>query len=181
MSRIGKLPVKVPSGVKVNLSSQEIKVEGPKGKLGYRLPVGVLVKHEGDEIVVQKDEAAQKKAVALQGVTRTVIHNMIHGVSQGFEKELDIIGVGYRAAVKGKVLNLTLGFSHPVDYELPEGVTAAVEKNTHIKLASANKVLLGQVAAEIRAYRPPEPYQGKGVRYTGERIISKDGKAAGSK
>lgn len=182
MSRVGKAPVKVLSGVKVQIQGRQVHIEGPKGKLSHTLPEeGVTVKLEADQLQVLPEESAGKRAGALQGVTRTVLDNMVKGVHTGFKKELDVVGVGYRAAVKGEILNLTLGFSHPIDYSLPTGITAKVEKNTHIVLEGADKVLLGRVAAEIRDFRPPEPYQGKGVKYSDERIIRKAGKAAGSK
>ncbi|MBN21672.1 MAG: 50S ribosomal protein L6 [Bdellovibrionaceae bacterium] len=180
MSRVGKLPVKVTSGVKVNLTPTEIKFEGPKGKLQFPLPQEVTVTLENEELTV-KPRDGFKKARAMYGTTRAILNNMMVGCSSGFTKELDIIGVGYRAAVKGRTLELNLGFSHPIEHELPAGIEAKVEKNTHLVLTGADKVLLGMVAAKIRSYRPPEPYQGKGVKYSDERIIRKQGKAAGAK
>jgi len=180
MSRVGKMPIKVESGVKVQIAGQAIKTEGPKGKLSFDLPEGVKVRMDGDQIVVEKVPGADN-AAALFGTIRSVIANMVHGVSQGFTRELDINGVGYRAAVKGQTLSLTLGFSHPIDFELPQGVSARVDKNTHLVLTGADKVVLGMVAAKIRGFRKPEPYQGKGVKYTEERIIRKQGKSAGAK
>ncbi len=177
MSRIGKNPVKIASGVKIDYKGQVIKVEGPKGKLSYTLPEGLTLKVEATQIIVVKDENFPKSD-ALQGSTRAQIHNMVHGVSEGFVRELDIVGVGYRAAAKGKQLSLTVGFSHPVDFDLPEGITAKVENNTHVVLNGADKILIGMVADNIRGIRPPEPYQGKGIKYTNERIIRKAGKAA---
>lgn len=182
MSRVGKVPVNILKGVKVQVQGTEFKAEGPKGKLTYQIPEGVSVKIVGEQVQVERDSSAPlKTAAALQGTTRTVIHNMIHGVHTGFTKELDIVGVGFRAAAKGNTLNLTLGFSHPVDVTLPEGVTAKVEKNTHLILSAADKVKLGLIASQIRALRKPEPFQGKGIRYSDERIIRKQGKAAGAK
>jgi large subunit ribosomal protein L6 len=180
MSRVGKAPVRVVQGVKVEIKDGTVRVEGPKGKLNHKLPSGVLVKVENGQVLVIRDEGVEN-AAALHGLTRTLIQNMVHGVSVGFTKELDIVGVGYRAATKGSTLNLTLGYSHPIDYELPAGVTAKVENNTHLVLSSADKILLGMVAAKIRSFKEPEPYQGKGIKYTNEHIIRKQGKAAGAK
>ncbi|MFN7684953.1 MAG: 50S ribosomal protein L6 [Oligoflexia bacterium] len=180
MSRVGKAPVRVVQGVKVEIKDGTVRVEGPKGKLNHKLPSGVLVKVENGQVLVIRDEGVEN-ATALHGLTRTLIQNMVHGVSVGFTKELDIVGVGYRAATKGSTLNLTLGYSHPIDYELPAGVTAKVENNTHLVLSSADKILLGMVAAKIRSFKEPEPYQGKGIKYTNEHIIRKQGKAAGAK
>jgi len=180
MSRVGKAPVKLASGVKIDLKGQALKVEGPKGKLSFDLPEGVIVKVEGQEIQVSKGE--EQDSTALQGVVRTQIHNMVVGVSTGFTKELDIVGVGYRAAAKGDVLSLTVGYSHPVEFKLPTGISAKVENNTHVVLNGSDKVLIGMVADKIRKIRPPEPYQGKGIRYTNEHIVRKAGKtAAGGK
>jgi large subunit ribosomal protein L6 len=181
MSRVGKVPVKILSGVKVDIKEDLLKVEGPKGKLSHRLPRGVVVKVEDGSIVVSSDLAAASNAAALHGLTRTLIHNMVHGAHTGFSKELDIVGVGYRAAIKGSVLSLTLGYSHPIDYELPAGITGKVEGNTHVVVSGADKMLVGMVAAKIRSFKEPEPYQGKGVKYTDEHIIRKQGKAAGAK
>jgi large subunit ribosomal protein L6 len=181
MSRVGKAPVKVATGVKIDLKGQHLKVEGPKGKLEFKLPTGVTLKVEGSEIKVIKDES-HPSAGALQGVVRTEVYNMVTGVSQGFTRELDIVGVGYRAATKGDTLSLTIGFSHPVDYKMPAGIQVKVENNTHVVLTGSNKMILGMVADKIRGIKPPEPYQGKGIRYTNEHIVRKAGKAAaGSK
>jgi large subunit ribosomal protein L6 len=181
MSRVGKVPVKILSGVKVDIKDGLVKVEGPKGKLSHQLPVGVVVKIQDGSIVVTGDREASNNAPALHGLTRTLIHNMVHGAHTGFTKELDIVGVGYRAAVKGSVLSMTLGYSHPIDYELPVGISAKVEGNTHIVVNGADKMLVGMVAAKIRSFKEPEPYQGKGVKYMNEHIIRKQGKAAGAK
>jgi len=181
MSRVGKVPVKVLQGVKVDVKDRVIKVEGPKGKLSHELPRGVNAKVEGGSIVVSRDEAASNDASALHGLTRTLVHNMVHGVHTGFTRELDIVGVGYRAAVKGTTLSLTLGYSHPIDYQLPVGIAAKVDNNTHITLSGADKMLVGMVAAKVRSFKEPEPYQGKGVKYSDEVIIRKQGKAAGAK
>jgi large subunit ribosomal protein L6 len=178
MSRVGKAPVKIATGVKIDLQGKVLKVEGPKGKLSFNLPEGVVAKVEGQEIKVLKDEAFEN-AGALQGAIRTQIQNMVTGVSTGFTREMDIVGVGFRAATKGNVLSLTVGYSHQVDFKLPEGVQAKVENNTHIVLTGSDKMILGMAADKIRAVRPPEPYQGKGIRYTNEHIVKKAGKAAG--
>ena len=180
MSRVGKAPIKIASGVKIDIKGLLLKVEGPKGKLSFNLPTGVVLKVDAQEIKVEKAEDADSSA--LQGVIRTQVQNMVTGVSQGFTRELDIVGVGYRAATKGNVLSLTVGFSHPVDFKLPEGIQAKVENNTHVVLSGSDKMVIGMVADKIRGIRPPEPYQGKGIRYTNEHIIRKAGKAAaGSK
>ena len=181
MSRVGKVPVKILQGVKVDLKDDLVKVEGPKGKLSHQIARGVTVKVENGAIVVDRNEEVSNKAAALHGLTRTLIHNMVHGVHTGFSKELDIVGVGYKAAVKGTTLSMTLGYSHPVDYALPQGITAKVENNTHIVVSGADKMLVGMVAAKIRSFKEPEPYQGKGIKYTDEHIVRKQGKAAGAK
>lgn len=180
MSRVGKNPIKVASGVKVNLADGLVRVEGPKGKLSFKIPSGIVLKIEPTSIQVQL--ASEDQSSAIQGTIRSQIQNMVTGVSEGFTRELDIVGVGYRAAAKGKVLALTVGYSHPVDFDIPEGVTARVDGNTHVVLTGADKGQLGMVADKIRGVRPPEPYQGKGIRYTNEHIVRKAGKAAaGSK
>ena len=180
MSRVGKAPIKLASGVKLEFKNQLLKVEGPKGKLSFNIPTDVVLKIEANEVRVEKAESAP--TAALQGVIRSQVQNMVTGVTTGFTKELDIVGVGYRAATKGNVLSLTVGFSHAVDYKLPEGIQAKVEGNTHIVLTGSDKMLIGMTADKIRGIRPPEPYQGKGIRYTNEHIIKKAGKAAaGSK
>jgi len=181
MSRVGKNPVKIQAGVKVDIKDSTMKVEGPKGKLSMSIPRGILAKVDNGSILVTRDEKLSDNAPALHGLTRTLIHNMVHGVATGFTKELDVIGVGYRAAMKGQVLSMTLGYSHPVDYELPVGITGKVEGNTHIVVTGADKMLVGMVAAKIRSFKEPEPYQGKGIKYSDETIIRKQGKAAGAK
>lgn len=180
MSRVGKQQIKVPSGVKVEVKNRIINVEGPKGKLKHTLPNGVDTKIESGVLhVVRNDEV--EGAPALHGLTRTIIHNMVHGVSQGFSKELEVVGVGYRAATKGNVLNLTLGYSHPIDFKLPEGIQAKVDANTKITISGADRMLVGMVAAKVRSFKKPEPYQGKGIKYANEVIVRKQGKAAGAK
>jgi len=180
MSRVGKSPVKLPQGVKVEIKGKLVKVEGPKGKLQHSLPDGVSVSVKDGDILVARDESVPN-AAALHGLTRTLVHNMVHGVHTGFTRDLEIVGVGYRAAVKGQELTLTLGYSHPVVYELPAGVSAKVEASTKVSVSGADKILVGMVAAKIRSFKEPEPYQGKGVRYANEHIIRKQGKAAGAK
>lgn len=180
MSRVGKQPIKVPTGVKVEIKDNTIRVEGAKGKLFHTIPDGVVVKLETGSLIVDPDPVVSD-AGSLQGLTRTLLHNMVHGVSQGFSRELEIVGVGYRAQTKGTVLNLTLGYSHPIDYKLPEGIQAKVDNNTKITVTGADKMLVGLVAAKIRSFKEPEPYQGKGIKYSNEIIIRKQGKAAGAK
>lgn len=178
MSRTGKQPIAIPDKVKVNLAGEAIHVEGPLGKLSQPIHGEVQVKLENQEIqVTRKDDEARSRA--MHGLTRSLINNMVLGVSKGFTKELDIQGVGYRAEVKGKVLNLSLGFSHPVEFPIPEGIDIKVDKQTHIIITGYNKVQVGQIAADIRKIRPPEPYKGKGVRYSNETILRKAGKSAG--
>jgi large subunit ribosomal protein L6 len=177
MSRIGKKPILVPKNVKFSFANGEVKLEGPKGKLSFRPHALMKVELVGSEIIVTRADES-REARALHGLTRTLISNDVVGVSQGFTRELDITGVGYRAEVKGKALHMSLGFSHPVIFNLPEGVTAAVdEKRTHITLTAANKQLLGATAAKVRSFRPPEPYGGKGVRYSDEVVKRKEGKS----
>ena len=175
MSRIANQPVPVPAAVEINLNGQQLTVKGPKGSLEHKIHGLVAVTHENGELLFKaRDES--KAANALTGTTRSVANNMVIGVNDGFERKLELVGVGYRAQSKGKVLNLTLGFSHPVDYELPEGVTADTPSQTEIVVKGTDKQQVGQVAAEIRAYRPPEPYKGKGVRYSDEVVIRKEAK-----
>jgi large subunit ribosomal protein L6 len=177
MSRIGKLPVEIPSGVKALVEKGTVKVEGPKGKLAFALPKGIEVSLDANKLVARrKSDTAQGKAY--HGLVRAQLFNMVKGVTAGYEKKLEIVGVGFRAAVKGKTLNLTLGYSHPVDFPIPEGITAKVENNTTVVLQSADKSLLGDTSAKVRALRPPEPYQGKGIKYSDEKIRRKAGKAA---
>lgn len=175
------MPIKIPTGVKVEIKGEQIRVEGPKGKLSHKLPVGVVVTSAAGAVTIAAAKDKAENAGALHGLTRTLVHNMVHGVSQGFTRELEIVGVGYRAQTKGNVLNLTLGYSHPIDYKLPDGVQAKVDANTKITVTGADKMLVGLVAAKIRSFKAPEPYQGKGIKYAGEHIIRKQGKAAGAK
>lgn len=177
MSRIGKLPVVLAKGVKATLKDDNLLVEGPKGKLETKVRPEVTVEITDSRIVVKR-HGDSKEERALHGLTRKLIANMAQGVSTGFTKVLEINGVGYRADVKGNLINLTLGYSHPIVYQLPPGVTAKVERQVLITLESAEAQLLGTVASEIRALRPPEPYKGKGIKYATETIRRKAGKAA---
>lgn len=176
MSRIGKKPVDIPAGVEVKIADNEIVVKGPKGELTQKLHEKVTVEIEGQQVIVKKNDET-KLARSLYGLYRTLIYNMIEGVVKGYERRLEVVGVGYRAALKGKDLDLSLGFSHPVIVSPPEGIEFAVEGQTKIVVKGIDKQLVGQVAANIRKIRKPEPYKGKGVRYEGERIIRKAGKA----
>lgn len=175
MSRIGKKPVAIPSGVTVTIDGTAVTVKGAKGTLSQVFDRSVNIE-QADGCVNLAPRDASKNANAQYGTARAVINNMVIGVSQGFEKKLQLIGVGYRAKAAGNSVNLSLGFSHPVDYQLPAGVTAETPSQTEIILKSADKQLLGQVAAEIREYRKPEPYKGKGVRYADEHVIRKEAK-----
>jgi len=176
MSRIGKVPVVIPDGVKVVLEKQSVSVTGPKGALSIEVRPEIGVALEGSTVVVTK-KGSTRAARELYGLSRTLISNMIEGVSAGFEKKLEIVGVGYRAAVQGDVVNLSLGYSHPILYKLPEGIKANIENQTLITISGIDKQLVGQVTAEIRAFRKPEPYKGKGVKYVDEIIKRKAGKA----
>jgi large subunit ribosomal protein L6 len=180
MSRIGKKPVAIPKNVKVAVTNGEVKVEGPKGKLSFHPHKAMKVKVDGSNVIIERVDD-ERIAKSVHGLTRTLIANMVAGAEKGFSRELDISGVGYRAEVKGKDLHMTLGFSHPVIYKLPEGVTAQVtdEKKTHIILSAADKQTLGATAAKIRSFRPvtKDPYGAKGVRYSDERVKRKEGKS----
>ena len=177
MSRIGKQPVTVPAGVEVKLAADSITVKGPKGEMVSPLFDGITASQEGAEIQLACSDLGNKKMKGNFGLARALLANNITGVSEGFKKVLELRGVGYRAASQGKSLNLSLGFSHPVVYELPEGVEAVVDKS-NITISGHDKQRVGQVAAEIRAFRPPEPYKGKGVRYIDEHVAMKEGKKA---
>lgn len=175
MSRIGKQPIAVPPKVKVEIKGQQVLVEGPKGKLNFKLPERTSLKVEGGNIVVSRtNDDAQSKA--LHGLSRALVNNMVKGVSEGFVKKLEIQGVGFKAAVVGKVVNLSLGYSHPINYAIPDQIKVTVEENTKVTIEGPDRQVVGQVAAEIRAYYPPEPYKGKGVRYVGEKVVRKEGK-----
>jgi large subunit ribosomal protein L6 len=175
MSRVGKSPVAVPKGVEINVSAEQISIKGPLGSLTQRLTEEVRVKREGDEILVEQLHESIRSN-AMSGTTRALVANMIQGVTKGFERRLNLVGVGYRAQAQGDKLNLTLGFSHPVVHSMPKGVKAETPTQTEILIKGIDKQQVGQVAAEVRAYRPPEPYKGKGVRYAGERVIIKETK-----
>ena len=179
MSRIGRLPISIPDGVKIALEDRVIRVEGPKGKLKAGIPPGIRVKVEGGVIRVAR-EAEESSLKALHGLARKLIANMVEGVNKGFSRVLEINGVGYRAEVKGTELHITLGYSHPIVFPLPAGVTATVERQIILTLRCADKQLLGETAAVIRGLRPPEPYKGKGVKYREEVIKRKAGKAVGA-
>src|ERR1700742_4955460 len=175
MSRIGKMPVVVPPKVKVEIKGQKVFVEGPKGKLDFEMPKRTSLKVEGGNIVVSRDgEDAQAKA--LHGLSRALVNNMVKGVSEGFVKKLEIQGVGFKAAVQGKIVNMTLGFSHPINYPIPDQIKVTVEENTKLTIEGPDKQVVGQVASELRSFYPPEPYKGKGVRYAGEHVQRKEGK-----
>ena len=178
MSRIGNKPVTVPSGVKVELVNDIIKVEGPKAKLDKLLPPLVELAIEDTLVTVSRVEET-KRARAMHGLTRSLIASMVIGVTEGFKKDLEIIGVGYRAQMSGNKLNINLGYSHPIEYDVPEGVTVTVTDNTKISVQGPDKQIVGQVAATIRGFRKPEPYKGKGIRYAGEQIVLKEGKTVG--
>lgn len=176
MSRIGKRPIPIPAKVTVTVDGQSINVKGPKGELSRTLPFGVVVEQEGDLLLVKRRDDS-RPARERHGLCRTLVANMVEGVSQGFQKRLEIQGVGYRAQVQGKTLNLSLGFSHPVKFDPPSGIDFAVENNTNVIISGIDKEIVGNIAASIRATRPPEPYKGKGVRYAGEFVRRKAGKS----
>lgn len=177
MSRIGKKPIEVPAGVTVEPQEKAILVKGPKGALRVDVPRGIRIEKKDGRLLTHSENDEQ---AALHGLIRSLVANAIRGVSQGFEKHLDIVGIGYRAEVKGKTAVFTLGYSHPIEFPIPEGVTVSVEKQTHLVVQGFDRRQVGQVAAEIRALRPPDPYKNKGVRHTGERLKKKVGKAVGA-
>jgi large subunit ribosomal protein L6 len=175
MSRIGKSPVAIPPGVEVNISADRISVKGPLGTLTQQLSSGVTVEKADNVLkIVRKDETRQSNAMS--GTLRAILANMVHGVTKGFERKLNLVGVGYRAQAQGDKLNLTLGFSHPVVHMMPKGIKVETPTQTEIVIKGADKQVVGQVAAEVRAYRSPEPYKGKGVRYSDEQVILKETK-----
>jgi len=175
MSRIGKKAVPVPNGVTVTLDGQNVAVKGPKGQLSWTLPEDIVVAQEDGQLTLamRQDTA---RAHAMWGLSRTLVNNMVVGVTQGYEQTLELVGVGYRAAMKGQALSMQLGFSHDVDIKPPQGVSFATPKQTEIKISGIDKQLVGETAARIRRIRPPEPYKGKGVRYAGEKVRRKEGK-----
>jgi large subunit ribosomal protein L6 len=177
MSRIAKLPVKLPHGVAATVAAGAVTVKGAKGSLTLPLAEGVTVAQKDQTLVVEvADGKATNERIAAAGATRANLANMVAGVAKGFERKLELVGVGYRAAVQGKSLNLTLGFSHPVNFPVPEGISIETPSQTEIVVRGSDRQKVGQVAAVIRGYRPPEPYKGKGVRYAGEKIVMKEGK-----
>jgi len=178
MSRIGKNPITIPKGVEVKTEGQLVKVKGPKGSLSRQIHEAIAVKIEGGIIKIEKKRDSNFDS-KFHGLSRTLVANMVEGVTTGFSSTLSLIGVGYRAAAKGKGLTLTLGFSHPVEYDPPAGIELKVDKQTTVIVSGADKEMVGQVAANIRGFRPPEPYHGKGVRYADEHITTKVGKAGG--
>jgi large subunit ribosomal protein L6 len=175
MSRIGKQPILIPPKVKVAVNGRSVSVEGPKGKLNIELNRRTSAKVDGDKVLVARD-GDDAEAKAMHGLSRALVNNMVKGVSEGFVKKLGIQGVGFKAAVQGKIVNLSLGYSHPLLYPIPDQIKVTVEENTKLTIEGPDKQVVGRVAAEIRAYYPPEPYKGKGVRYDGEHVVRKEGK-----
>jgi large subunit ribosomal protein L6 len=178
MSRIGRKPIPLPAGVKVQLSAEAVDVQGPKGKLKIRVPAGIKFEQKDGVLNALRQSEDHR---ALHGLARALVANAVRGVTEGFKKELDIVGVGYRAESKGKSVVFALGFSHPVEFPVPEGIQIAVEKQTHLVVSGADRAQVGQVAADIRGLRPPDPYKQKGIRLTGERLKKKAGKAGAAK
>jgi large subunit ribosomal protein L6 len=180
MSRIGKQPIPIPPGVKIQLEGTTVRAEGPKGKLTQPVPEGLTPKMANGTLVIERG-SEERHVRALHGLARALVANMVTGVKDGFERKLEIVGIGYRAQMQGKSIQLALGYSHPVLFPLPDGVTAEIDKQTAITLRGADKALLGQTAAKLRALRKPDPYKGKGIRYAGEVVRRKVGKKAGAK
>lgn len=176
MSRIGKRPIPVPAKVSITIDGQDIQVKGPKGELSRTLPSGVMVLQDGETVLVNRKDDS-RLARERHGLCRTLVANMVEGVSNGYQKRLEIQGIGYRAQLQGRNLNLSLGYSHPVVFEPPAGIEFVVENNTNVVISGIDKELVGNIAASIRASRPPEPYKGKGVRYAGEQVRRKAGKS----
>ena len=179
MSRIGRKPVSIPQGVKVNIDGAVVRAEGPKGKLMQPVPAGLSAKLENNQLVISRS-GDDRKTRALHGLARALVANMVTGVKDGFERKLEIVGIGYRAQLQGRAIQLALGYSHPVIFSLPEGVTAEIERQVSITLRAADKAVLGQTAAKLRALREPDPYKGKGIRYSNEVVRRKVGKKAGA-
>ena len=175
MSRIGKQPISIPTTVKVDVKGPKVFVEGPKGKLDMQIPRRTAYKVESGQVLVTRD-GDDAEARAMHGLSRALLNNLVKGVSEGYVKKLEINGVGFKAAVQGKVINLSLGYSHPVNYDIPDQIKVTVEENTKVTIEGPSKQVVGQVAAEIRSFYPPEPYKGKGVKYSDERIERKEGK-----
>ena len=174
MSRIGKSPVPIPSGVTVTLDGQKVAIKGPKGELSWTVADEIEVAQE-DGALTFKPRSDSQRARAMWGLSRTLVGNMVQGVTQGYERTLELVGVGYRAAMKGRALSMQLGFSHEVDIPAPDGITFTVPRQTEIRISGVDKQLVGEMAARIRKVRPPEPYKGKGVRYAGEKVRRKEG------
>ena len=175
MSRIGKQPIAIPPKVKVEVKDRKVFVEGPKGKLDWELPRRTSLKVADGKIAISR-EGEDAQAKALHGLSRALVNNMVRGVTEGFVRKLEIQGVGFKAAVQGKNVNLVLGFSHPINYAIPDQVKVTVEENTKLTIEGPDKMMVGKVASELRAFYPPEPYKGKGVRYVGEHVQRKEGK-----
>jgi large subunit ribosomal protein L6 len=174
MSRIGRKPIGVPAGVKVQLTASSVDVQGPKGKMSVKVPHGIKFEQKDSTLQALRESDSQR---ALHGLARALVANAIVGVTEGFKKEMDIVGVGYRAELKGKTVVFNLGYSHPIEFAVPEGISVAVDKQTHLTVTGADRALVGQVCANIRGLRPPDPYKQKGIRITGERLKKKAGKA----
>jgi large subunit ribosomal protein L6 len=178
MSRIGRQPIPLPAGVKVQIQPKSVEVQGPKGKLTVPLPGGITFEQKGTELHALRQSEEQR---ALHGLARALVANAVQGVTKGFQKDLDIVGVGYRAELKGTFVNFSLGYSHPIEFQIPAGIQITVEKQTHLAVSGADRARVGQVAADLRALRPPDPYKQKGIRITGERLKKKAGKAGAAK
>src|SRR6202040_941108 len=178
MSRIGNKLISVPSGVKVQIKDESVEVQGPKGKMAISLPRGIHFDQKDSTLIARRDSEEQR---ALHGLARALVANAVAGVTQGFKKDLDIVGVGYRAELKGKAVAFALGKSHPIEFKIPEGIQIAVDKQTHLTVSGADRGHVGQVSADIRSLRPPDPYKQKGIRITGERLKKKAGKAGAAK
>jgi large subunit ribosomal protein L6 len=180
MSRIGKKPIPIPDGVKIQIEETAVRAEGPKGKLAQPIPPGMKAAVDGKQLLITRGDDS-RTARAIHGLTRSLVANMVTGVKDGFERKLEIVGIGYRAQMQGKSIQFALGYSHPVIFPLPDGITAEIEKQVALTLRGADKALLGQTAAKLRALRKPDPYKGKGIRYAGEVVRRKVGKKAGAK
>jgi large subunit ribosomal protein L6 len=180
MSRIGKKPIPIPQGVKIQVEGSTVRAEGPKGKLMQPVPAGLQAKVDNGSLVIDR-QGDDRRVRALHGLTRSLVANMVAGVKDGFERKLEIVGIGYRAQMQGKAIQLALGYSHPVVFPLPDGISAEIDKQVGITLRGADKALLGETAAKLRALRKPDPYKGKGIKYSDEVIRRKVGKKAGAK
>jgi len=180
MSRIGKQPIAIPDGVKIHLDDGVVRAEGPKGKLAQPIPAGITAAVDNKQLVIKRGDDS-RTARAIHGLTRALVANMVTGVKDGFERKLEIVGIGYRAQMQGKSIQLALGYSHPVIFPLPEGITVEIEKQVSLTLRGADKALLGETAAKLRSLRKPDPYKGKGIRYANEVVRRKVGKKAGAK